>query len=132
MKPLSLALAAAMLLGVASASGQTAPGAGKAAPQCFRPSEIQNSVQTSRTQMNIKTVQNTYFQIDTKGICFVGPGNLSYGIRAAPASGGIICKPIDMDLVGGEAGNRLPCIVDKITPLTREQVMALPKKEQPG
>jgi hypothetical protein len=132
MKPLSLALAAAMLLGVASASGQTAPGAGKAAPQCFRPSEIQNSVQTSRTQMNIKTVQNTYFQIDTKGICFVGPGNLPYGIRAAPASGGIICKPIDMDLVGGEAGNRLPCIVDKITPLTRAQVMALPKKEQPG
>jgi hypothetical protein len=133
MKPLSLALAAAAVLVLAQASVQAAPEAGgEAVSQCFRVGDIQNSVQTSRTRMNIKTLQNTYFQIDTKGICFVGPGNLSYGIRAAPASGGIICKPIDMDLVGGEAGNRLPCIVDKITPLTRAQVMALPKKEQPG
>ena len=132
MKPLSLALTAAAVLGPAGASVSAAPDAGKAAPQCFRPSDIQNSVQTSRTRMNIKTVQNTYFQIDTKGICFVGPGNLSYGISAAPASGGLICRPIDMDLIGGEAGNRLPCIVDKITPLTKAQVMALPKKEQPG
>ena len=132
MKPLSLALAAAAALCSAQTSVQAAPSDGKAAPRCFRPSEIQNSVQTSRTRMNIKTVQNTYFQIDTKGVCFVGPGNLSYGIRAAPASGGVICRPIDMDLVGGEAGDRLPCIVDKITPLTKAQVMALPKKEQPG
>lgn len=137
MKPLSPAAIArvwlaAAVLALAGASAQAAPDAAKAAPQCFRASDIQNSVQTSRTQMNIKTVQNTYFQIDTKGICFVGPGNLSYGIRAAPASGGVICKPIDMDLVGGEPGSRLPCIVDRITPLTKEQVLALPKKEQPG
>jgi hypothetical protein len=132
MKPLSLALVSTAALVLAGASVQAAPDVGKAAPQCFRPSEIQNSVQTSRTQMNIKTVQNTYFQIDTKGICFVGPGNLPYGISAAPASGGAICKPIDMDLVGGEAGDRLPCIVDRIIPLTRAQIMALPKKEQPG
>jgi len=125
MKPPSLALAASAALVLAGASVQAAPDDGKPAPQCFRTSDIQNSVQTSRTRMNIKTVQNTYFQIDTKGICFVGPGNLSYGISAAPASGGLIC-------IGGEAGNRLPCIVDKITPLTKAQVMALPKKEQPG
>ena len=132
MKPLSLALAAAAALLAAQASVEAAPEAGKGPAQCFRDTDIQNSVQTSRTRMNIKTLQNTYFQIDTKGVCFEGPGNLSYLIRSAPASGGIICRPIDMDLVGGEAGNRLPCIVDKITPLTREQVMALPKKEQPG
>jgi len=132
MKPLSLALATAVAMTLAGASVQAAPGDGKPAAQCFRPSEIQNSVQTSRTQMNIKTVQNTYFQIDTKGICFVGPGNLPYAISAEPASGGVICKPIDMNLVGGESGDRLPCIVDKITPLTKAQVMALPKKEQPG
>jgi hypothetical protein len=132
MKPLSLALAAAAVLAPAGASVQAAPDAGKAAPQCFRPSDIQNSVQTSRTQMNIKTVQNTYFQIDTKGICFVGRGNLPYGLGASPGSGGLICKPIDMDLVGGESGNRLPCIVDKITPLTRDQVLALPRRDQPG
>jgi len=132
MKPLSLVLASAAALALAGASVQAAPDDGKAAPQCFRPSEIQNSVQTSRTRMNIKTVQNTYFQIDTKGVCFVGPGNLAYGIGAAPGAGGVICKPIDMDLVGGEAGDRLPCIVDRITPLTRAQVMALPSKERPG
>ena len=132
MKPLTLALATAAAMALAGASVQAAPDDGKPAAQCFRPSEIQNSVQTSRTRMNIKTLQNTYFQIDTKGICFVGPGNLSYGISAEPASGGVICKPIDKNLVGGEAGDRLPCIVDKITPLTRAQVMALPRKEQPG
>jgi len=132
MKPPSLALAASAALVLAGASVQAAPDDGKPAPQCFRTSDIQNSVQTSRTRMNIKTVQNTYFQIDTKGICFVGPGNLSYGLRAAPGSGGVICKPIDMDLVGGEAVDRLPCIVDKITPLTKAQVMPLPRKEQPG
>jgi hypothetical protein len=132
MKPLSLAVSAAAALFLCGASVQAAPDDEKPAPRCFRASEIQNSVQTSRTQMNIKTVQNTYFQIDTKGICFVGAGNLSYAVRAAPASGGVICRPIDMDLVGGESGARLPCIVDKITPLTKAQVMALPRKEQPG
>ncbi len=132
MKPLCIALATAAALLATQASVQAAPDAGKGPAQCFRDTDIQHSVQTSRTRMNIKTVQNTYFQIDTKGICFIGPGNLSYLIRAAPVSGGVICTPIDMDLVGGEEGNRLPCIVDKITPLTREQVMALPKKEQPG
>ena len=69
MKPLSLALAASAALVLAGASVQAAPDDGKPAPQCFRTSDIQNSVQTSRTRMNIKTVQNTYFQIDTKGIC---------------------------------------------------------------
>lgn len=132
MKPLSCAFAAAAALAAAGASAPARPRAAQPPSQCFRVGDIQNSVQTSRTRMNIKTVQNTYFQIDTKGICFVGAGNLPYGVQAAPASGGVICKPIDMDLVGGEAGDRLPCIVDKITPLTREQVMALPKKEQPG
>lgn len=132
MKPLSLTLAAAAALFAAQASVQAAPDAAKGPAQCFRDSDIQHSVQTSRTRMNIKTVQNTYFQIDTKGVCFVGPGNLSYLIKSAPASGGLICRPIDMDLVGGEEGARLPCIVDKITPLTKAQVVALPKKEQPG
>jgi hypothetical protein len=137
MKPLSftpipLAAAAAVVLALTGASVQAQPGAAGQASQCFRVGDIQNSVQTSRTQMNIKTVQNTYFQIDTKGICFVGRGNLPYGMSASPGSGGIICKPIDMDLVGGESGDRLPCIVDKITPLTKDQMLALPKRDQPG
>ncbi len=132
MRAVSLGLALTAALLAAHASVHAAEGDSSAARQCFRTSDIQYSVQTSRTRMNIKTLQNRYFQVDTKGICFIGPGNLSYSIRETPGNGGLICKPLDMDLVGGEAGARLPCIVDKITPLTKEQVMALPKKEQPG
>ncbi len=132
MRAVSLALALGAALFTAHASVHAAPDDNGAARQCFRVGDIEHSVQTSRTQMNIKTVQNRYFQIDTKGICFIGPGNLSYGIRETPGNGGLICKPLDMDLIGGESGDRLPCIVDKITPLTKEQVMALPRKEQPG
>jgi len=132
MRAVSVGLALTVALAAAGASVHAAEGDNGPARQCFRASDIQNSVQTSRTRMNIKTVQNRYFQIDTKGICFIGPGNLSYAIRDTPGTGGLICQPLDMDLVGGEGGDRLPCIVDKITPLTKDQVLALPKKEQPG
>ena len=132
MRRVSIGLASLVALLAAQASVHAAD-ADKSKPQpCFRIGDIQNSVETSRTQLNIKTYNNQYFQIDTKGICFIGPGNLSYAIKETPGTGGWICKPLDMDLIGGASGQRLPCIVDKITPLTRDQVMALPKKEQPG
>jgi hypothetical protein len=128
---IGLAGAAALLAAGASVHA-AAPGKDAVQQDCFRPDDILNSVQTSRTQMNIKTYSNHYFQIDTKGICFIGAGNLPYVIKSVAGGGGFICKAIDMDLVGGEPGNMLPCIVDKLTPLTKEQVMALPKKQQPG
>ncbi len=132
MRAICIVLASAAALLAARASVQAAPGGKDAKQACFRADDIQNSVQTSRTEMNIKTYGNAYFQVTTKGSCFVGYGNLPYVIKEVAGNGGFIYKAIDIDLIAGQPGNMLPCIVDKLTPLTREQVMAMPKKNQPG
>ncbi len=99
------------------------------AKQCFRTSDIENSVQANQTQLNVKTRNNRYFQIQTKGVCFESPNLDPYVLNVHGSDQ--ICDPIDLDLSAGPAGFRTPCIVDKITPLTKAQVMALPKKQQP-
>jgi hypothetical protein len=120
--------ALACLAAETSAVAQPASQSG-AAKQCFRTSDIDNSVQASQTQLNLKTRDNRYFQIQTKGVCFVSPNVDPYVLNVHGSDQ--ICDPIDVDLSAGPAGFKTPCLIDKITPMTKAQIMALPKKQQP-
>jgi hypothetical protein len=125
----SIALAAAAALLAGQATVQAAP---KDHPrdQCFRTSDIDSSVQATQTQLNLKLRDHRYYQIQTKGVCFTTLGADPYVLKI---HGGIdlVCHPIDLDLSAGPRGFQTPCIVDKITPMTKEQVLALPKRQRP-
>lgn len=123
---IALAALAALLAG--QASGQPAATA-KAPNQCFRQSDIENSVQASRTSLNIKTRDNRYFQIQTKGACFTTLGVDPYIMKVHGSD--LVCHAIDLDISAGPRGFQTPCIVDKIVPMTKPEVMALPKRDQP-
>ncbi len=129
MRRYSIVLAAFATLAAGQASVQAAP-ADQPREQCFRSSDIDSSVQANRTQLNIKTRGNRYYQIQTKGVCFTSIGTEPY-VLTVRSGGDLICRPIDMDLAAGPSGFKTPCIVDKIVPMTKDQISALPKREQP-
>jgi hypothetical protein len=134
MRHYSIVLAVLAALAAGQASVQAAPPTtdAKAKPHntCFRVSDIDNSVQASETSLNLKTRDHRYFQVQTKGVCFTQPLNMDPYILKVHGSDDI-CQPKDMDLSGGPRGFATPCIVDKIVPMTKAQVDALPKREQP-
>jgi hypothetical protein len=129
MQRYSIALAAAAALLVAgSAAVQAAP---KDQPnaQCFRSTEIQSSKQATETQLNVKLRDGRYLQIQTKGRCFdtfEAPYILTFR-----GGSDMICRPIDIDLKAGPQGVQQTCFVDKIVPMTKEQMLALPPRQQP-
>jgi hypothetical protein len=129
MQRYSIALAAgAALLVAGSAAVQAAP---KDHPnaQCFRSADIESSKQATETQLNIRLRDHRYLQIQTKGRCFdtfQAPYILTFR-----GGSDLICRPIDIDLKAGPQGVRQTCFVDKIVPMTKEQIMALPARQQP-
>ncbi len=125
----SIALSVLAALMAGQASVEAAPKA-QLNHQCFSVRDIDNSVQASETSLNIKTRDHRYFQVLTKGICFSRPLGLDPYLLKVRGSDEI-CQPIDMDLSGGPRGFVMPCIVDKIVPMTKAQVDALPPRERP-
>ena len=124
------ALTLAGLAGSAAMAKSSPPDPKSLAPaQCFRASDIENSVQVSETRMNILTRDHRYIRVDTSGRCFYPPFIDAYVLRVHGPD--IICSPIDMDLSAGPAGFKTPCIVDKLSQMTPAEVAALPKKEKP-
>ena len=122
----SIALAAAAALFAGQATVQAAPDDSSRA-QCFRPSDIDASAQAAPTRLNLRLKDHRYIQIQTKGACFVGTGIPPYAI-SVQGGGDVACHAIEIELSGSLGG---PCLVDSITPLTKAQVLALPKREQP-
>jgi hypothetical protein len=122
----------ASALAFAAAGQATVQAASKDKPPstCFRTTDIDSSVQATQTQLNLKLRDHRYLQVQTKGVCFTTLGIDPYVLTVRGGTD-IICRPIDMDLAAGPRGFKTPCFVDQIVPLTKEQVMALPKRQQP-
>ncbi len=87
MKPLMMA-GAMVLAGLAgSAAAAKSDGSGGLTPQqCFRASDIQNSIQVNESRLNIVTYDHRYFRVDWKGRCFEAPFIDAYvlTVRGAP------------------------------------------------
>jgi hypothetical protein len=131
MKRLTM-LGALALAGLAGAVAMAKPGGdgkGLAPNQCFRVSDIQNSVQVSETRLNILTNDHRYIRVDTAGSCFVAPFIDPYVLHVRGPD--TICTPLDMDLSAGPPGFKTPCIVDKLSQMTPAEVAALPKDQKP-
>jgi hypothetical protein len=129
MQRYSIALAAgAALLVAGSAVVQAAP-KDQGNAQCFRTADIESSKQATETQLNIKLRDHRYVQVQTRGRCFDTFG-APYLLNFHGGSD-MICRPIDLDLTAGPDGVKQLCFVDKIVPMTKEQIMALPSRQQP-
>lgn len=129
MQRYSIALAAgAALLVAGSAAVQAAP-KDRHGFQCFRTRDIESSKQATETQLNIKLRDRRYFQIQTKNRCF-DTFDSPYLLNFHGGSD-LICHPIDLDIKAGPPGVKQTCFVDRIVPMTKQQILALPARQQP-
>ena len=129
-----LAIAASLVLaGLAGTAAMAKSAAvdpkGLAPNQCFRVTDIQNSVQVSETRLNIVTTDHRYIRVDMSGRCFDPPFIDAYVVHSFGAN--IVCAPIDLDISAGPPGFKTPCFVDRISQMTPAEVAAMPKKEKP-
>lgn len=115
----------------AAAPAYGAP-ASAVAPACFRSYDIRNHTIADDHTAYINVNNRAVYRITTSGSCFAGATSSDPIVMREPPGSTYICKPIDMDL-SVSLGGGIPthCIVSSITPMSREQVAALPPKQRP-
>ncbi|WP_297697092.1 DUF6491 family protein [Phenylobacterium sp.] len=102
------------------------------APACFRTYDIKNHTVADDHTLYINVYNRAVYRIDLSGACLAGATSSDPIIMREPPGSTYVCHPIDLDVgvrVGGGVVNH--CIVSAITPLTPDQVAALPPKLRP-
>ncbi len=98
---------------------------------CFRSRDIRNHTVADNRTMYIDVPPRGVYRVTMRGSCLAGAVTSDPLVMVSPPGRENICRPIDMDVAISKGGFPSPCIVDAITPLTREEVAALPKKHRP-
>ncbi|HEY3814736.1 MAG TPA: DUF6491 family protein [Caulobacteraceae bacterium] len=127
--PVLLALAGSALLLGAAAPASDAPKPARSA--CFLSTDWQGWKPSadSRT-IYIHVNVRDYYRLDLSSACTRLQDPTAHLVTHSQSPW--ICNAIDLDLkVADENGFAIPCIVRKITPMTRAEVDALPKKQRP-
>ncbi len=126
----------ALVGALATASGASAqPQSKPAVParQCFRAQDWRGSTAVSPTEMLIRVgardIYRVNFAQDCPGMRFAGP----LKIENVVMGNNQICSSVDLDLWIGPQGSSFttPCIVDRFSKLTADEVAALPRKSLP-
>jgi hypothetical protein len=115
---LKIAAIGALLAGAALA----APAVAQDQTQCFDTSEIRDTVRVSPREITISTRDNRFFRVTTKNDCRSASFNDPLVFNTGGSSGRI-CRPVDATLSSGLKPNT-PCLVESITPITKEQAEA--------
>jgi len=108
--------------------------AGPASPpgQCFSTSEMGNWRAADASTMYVRVHMNRIYRIDLKGRCsmLTAPGAM---LITTFRGSSLVCSPLDWDLKvsAGIGSNVEPCIVKAMTPLSQDEIAALPKKAVP-
>jgi len=83
------------------------------------------------TSIYIRVHANDLYRLDFSGSCPTLQWPNAHLITKL-RGGSWICSPLDIDLrVSDGQGTEVPCIVNKITPLSREDAAALPRHLRP-
>ena len=117
--------ACALLLALGPAHAQPAR-------QCFNTFEMGNWRAADASTLYVRVHMNKIYRLDLKGRCslLTAPGaRLITTFRGS----NLICSPLDWDLkVSTGIGNdQEPCLVKTMTPLSPDEIKALPKKDTP-
>jgi hypothetical protein len=122
---LSVLLAAAMAVPAAAAPA-------RAPAQCFNTTEMGNWRAADASTLYVRVRMNKVYRLDLQGRCamLTAPGaTLITTFRGS----NLVCSPLDWDLkVSAGIGSAVePCIVKAMTPLSKEEIAALPRKAMP-
>jgi hypothetical protein len=104
----------------------------KPAGQCFSSTQMGNWRAGDASTLYIRVRLNQIYRIDLKNRCsfLTAPGaRLITTFRGS----NLVCSPLDWDLKvsSGIGGAVEPCMVKAMTPLSPEEIAALPKKAMP-
>jgi len=133
MKPFLTAAVAALAAMAGAASAQPAPPTADA-PQraCFRMSQIRNHRIASPDTIYLRVGNQRFYKVTTDGTCASGAWRDDVLIMSTPGGVDVICRPIDLDLsIRKGPGMVTPCFVKAITPMSPDEVAALPRKMKP-
>ena len=134
MRPTNFILASVLglLFATPLAAAESAPAAAAKAPQCFFIRNFENWKAADAKTMYIRVNLHQYYRLDLAATC---PALLSPGSHLITTWQGSssVCTALDWDLKvsRGFPGSAEPCIVKTMTPLTSEEVAAIPKKFKP-
>jgi len=98
---------------------------------CFRSSDIRNhSVGDERT-MYLDVSGRGVYRVDMSAACLAGASSSDPIVMRQPPGSNIICRPIDLDITVSRGSFESRCIVVGVSPLTPDQVAALPPRARP-
>jgi hypothetical protein len=134
----ALAGAAALLAGCTSDQPSVAYSASRAsadavdtgAQDCFRITQIQGHRIADPQTMYIDVGGNETYRLDMTAACMTA-ASVQETLITESRTGGLICKPIDLDLKVNASGIVMPCIIRSMTKLTPAETAALPPKLRP-
>jgi hypothetical protein len=118
------------LASVTSAALADPPPAGKS---CFFINQFEQWKAPDNKTIYIRVNTNRFYRLDLSAACqpLTYPGAFLITKTRGPST---VCSAIDWDLSvaqNGQPGFRSPCIVKTMTPLTADEVAAIPKKFKP-
>jgi Family of unknown function (DUF6491) len=124
----ALLTAACLALAITPVAAEPVQPAG----QCFNTTEMGNWRAADASTLYIRVRLNKIYRLDLKGRC---PFLTAPGARLITTFRGsnLVCSPLDWDLKvsSGIGGSVEPCLVKAMTPLSPEEIAALPKKAMP-
>jgi hypothetical protein len=102
------------------------------ARQCFRSTQINGHRFADPQTLYLRVGLRDYYRVQTTANCNTGIDPRQTLVTKTTGGSDMVCSPIDFDLkVRQDGGFITPCIVRSITPLTPQEVAALPKKLKP-
>jgi hypothetical protein len=119
--------------GAPAASAHATPAAAteRVTPACFRSHDILSHTLADDKTIYINVNNRDYYRVTTEGNCFAGATSSDPLLMRSPPGTSYVCKPIDMDLGVIKGGFAQHCIVGSITPMSRAEVAALPRRLKP-
>ncbi|GIL39621.1 DUF6491 family protein [Roseiterribacter gracilis] len=104
----------------------------KPAPACFSVSDFKSWRSPDAKTMYIRANVRNFYRLDLVGACSTlnWPGTYLITTFRGPTS---ICSHLDWDIKVAESGSNIavPCMVEKMTPLTPAEAAAIPDKFKP-
>lgn len=103
----------------------------QAAPDCFRMRDMHNHSVADAKTLYARVGMKDVYKFTMSNNCLAAKSRSDPLITRVDSGGGLVCRPLDLDLkVGGSTGPSA-CIIDQIVKLTPAEVAAIPKKLRP-
>jgi hypothetical protein len=104
----------------------------KPAPRCFSVADQRTWRAPDAKTMYVRVWPRDYYRLDLVGACSALTWPDSFLIQTFRGTS-TVCSHLDWDLKVSQSGGGIPvpCMVEKMTPLTPAQVAAIPEKDRP-